>query len=127
MPHPTVLIPFLRARYQEEARLAQRVAWCEDAATWNADASPYGTGEGRARWYIEDGLDDGVISHVAPSASDDASVARHIALWDPARVRADIAAKERVLDAWDDMDADLPDYVIDALGEPYKDHPDYPR
>ncbi|MFF3891381.1 DUF6221 family protein [Streptomyces sp. NPDC001914] len=121
------VIPFLRARYQEEARLAHRAAWCQDAATWHAEPSPYGTGDGTARWYIADCLDDGVVSHVDPSGSDDEHVARHIALWDPARVQADSAARERVLDAWEDTEYDVPDYVIEALAEPYKDHPDYPK
>lgn len=127
MAHPSDLVPFLRARYQEEARLAQRAAWCEDAATWHAESSPYGTGNGDARWYIEDAMDDGVITHVNPSGSDDDHVARHIAHWDPAHVQLDLAAKVRVLDAWADIDYDMPWTIYEALAAPYKDHPDYPK
>lgn len=71
--------------------------WADDATTWHAAPSPYDTWGKNERWYVEDAMDEGVITHVDPKAAQDDGVARHIAEWDPARVLAEINAKRRTL------------------------------
>lgn len=94
------LTQWLRAQLDEDERIAQAAMWCEDAAVWRAASSEYGTPTrpGGPRWYIEDSMEDGVITTVDPQASADEGVARHIAEWDPARVLREINAKRRALD-----------------------------
>lgn len=94
------LVQFLRERLDEDKRIALAATWCEDAGTWHAEASEYGTPARPTapRWYVEDSMDDGVITTVDPQASDDEGVARHIAAWDPARVLAEVEAKLSLLE-----------------------------
>lgn len=73
------LVGFLRERLAEDEAAARAATWCDDAAAWRAEPSPFGARDGGQRWYIEDAMDDGVVSHVDPAASDDEGVARHIA------------------------------------------------
>ncbi|MFJ6061624.1 DUF6221 family protein [Streptomyces tendae] len=91
------LVRWLRAQLDEDERTARAASWTGDANTWHAEPSPYGARNGGQRWYVEDAMDDGVVSHVDPAASDDEGVARHIAEWDPARVLREIDAKRRTL------------------------------
>jgi hypothetical protein len=95
------LVQFLRDRLDEDEQAAQAATWHEDAGTWTAGLSEY-----EPRWYIEDSMDDGVISRVDPQASQDEGVARHIARHDPARVLREVEAKRRLLDT----------YLADAAG-----------
>ncbi|GAA3027359.1 DUF6221 family protein [Streptosporangium longisporum] len=93
------LIEFLRARLDDDEQMARAATWCEEAGVWHAKPTPYGArGWPGPRWFIEDALEDGVISHVDPQASDDEDVARHIARHDPDRVLREVAAKRRILD-----------------------------
>lgn len=88
---------WLTAQLAEDERIARAAMWCEDAAAWHAAPSPFDTRGADLRWYVEDAMDDGVITHVDPKASDDEGVARHIAEHDPARVLREIEAKWRTL------------------------------
>lgn len=91
-------VRWFRAQLDEDERIARAATWCEDAASWHAEPSPYDTRGKMQRWYVEDAMDDGVVSHVDPVASDDEGVARHIAEWDPARVLREIDTKRQLLD-----------------------------
>ncbi|GAA2990590.1 hypothetical protein GCM10017559_08290 [Streptosporangium longisporum] len=94
------LVAFLRSRFDEDEQMARAATWCEEAGVWHAKPTPYGArGWPGPRWFIEDALEDGVISHVDPQASDDEGVARHIARHDPDRVLRDVESKRRIL-AW---------------------------
>jgi hypothetical protein len=130
------LLAFLRARLDEDEQAARDAMWCEDAGTWRTEPTPYGTRGAAQRWYIEDSLEDGVVSHVDPQASDDEGVARHIVRHDPARVLREVEAKRRLLEqfrlrgdsvrrtvqpatggVWDDL--------LRMFALPYADHNDY--
>lgn len=96
----------LNAQLDEDERVAKASTWHEDAGTWKAEPSPYGAGSSPGpRWYIEDSMEDGVISHVDPQASDAEGVARHIALHDPARVLREVHALHRLISAYESFDA----------------------
>jgi hypothetical protein len=114
MAHPHDLILFLRARYDEEVALAEA-------------ASP-------GPWHPNDEADEvlaaddiTVADGFALSGQQLRATTQHIALHDPARVLAETAAKRAVLDAWDDIDYEMPWSVYDALAAVYAGHPDYPR
>jgi len=104
------MIQFIRARLDEAERIARAAAQEGEArdGRWDDDEDEVSDSSG---WRIA------VCFTPARTA--------HVALHDPAHVLADIKAKRTVLDAWEDMDHDVPDYVIDALAEPYADHPDF--
>lgn len=93
------LVQWLTAQLDADERIARAACWCDDAATWCAAESEYGTPSrpGGPRWYIEDSMEDGVITTVDPQASADEGVARHIAAHDPARVLREIEAKRKLL------------------------------
>ncbi|MGP4085473.1 DUF6221 family protein [Streptomyces sp. KR55] len=146
------LVAFVRARLDEDERIAHAASWADEANAWHAEPSPFGARDNGQRWFIEDAMDDGVVTHVDPAASDDEGVARHIARHDPARVLAEIDAKRRILaehqpdrfgdcttcagpeDFDDDADGHrtwsrsakpFPCPTLRLLALPYADHPDY--
>ncbi|GAA3956909.1 hypothetical protein GCM10022384_07530 [Streptomyces marokkonensis] len=92
------LVQWLRAQLDEDERTARAASWTDDANVWHAEPSPFDTRGAGQRWYVEDAMEDGVVSHVDPRASDDEGVARHVAEWDPARVLREIDAKRQMLD-----------------------------
>lgn len=91
------LAAFLTARWDEDEQAARDATWHETAGAWRTKPTPYETRGAAERWYIEDSLGDGVVSHVDPQASDAEGVARHIARHDPASVLRDIEAKRKTL------------------------------
>lgn len=91
------LVVWLGQQLDTDERTARAATWCDDAASWHTAPSPYGARSGSERWYVEDAMENGVIAHVDPVASDDEGVARHIAEWDPARVLREIEAKRQLL------------------------------
>jgi hypothetical protein len=95
------MVVWLREAMDAAQADAEAATWCEDAGTWRAAVSEYGTPAraGGPRWYIEDAMDDGVITTVDPQASADEGVARHIARQDPAAVLRRIAADRKILAA----------------------------
>ncbi|MER5209406.1 DUF6221 family protein [Streptomyces sp. NPDC002838] len=133
------LVRWLGEQLDEDERIARAATWCEDAAAWHAEPSPFGARDGGQRWYIEDAMDDGVVTHVDPVASDDEGVARHIAEWDPARVLREIDAKRELLRRYEAMAADvlvltsgvqeiLSEYrrvILPSLAAGYSDRPGY--
>ncbi|MDT0567904.1 DUF6221 family protein [Streptomyces sp. DSM 3412] len=141
-------VEWLDAQLAEDKRIALGATWCEDAGTWRAEPSPYGTPARPTgpRWYIEDAMDDGVITTVDPQASPDEDVAQHIAEWDPARVLREIDAKRQLLDLHrpmrrrstgsgggaiedcqicDHFPAQFPCLTLRLLALPYADRPGY--
>ncbi|WP_406461155.1 DUF6221 family protein [Streptomyces sp. NBC_01622] len=126
-PCPNDLVAFLKARLDEDADLARR---CD-----RAGFSPAWTAHGAA---VDFGRGDLSSFHTA--------IARHVALYDPARVLREVEAKQRVLNRytlspadgdperpWDDrddcqFDGDLwpCDDLLD-LALPYQEHPDFPE
>ncbi|MEO3978790.1 DUF6221 family protein [Streptomyces sp. CAU 1734] len=120
------LIAFLRARLDEAERLAREAA----EAAWSPD------------WYYDDFVheirDHGNGNELAHIPW--AGVGAHIEHWDPARVLAEVEAKQQLLTIYADVAAsDLPDEPFEyaygwanGLGRavrlavlPYADHPDY--
>ena len=91
------LVRWLGEQLDEDGRIARAATWCDDAASWHAEPSPFGARDNGQRWYVEDSMDDGLVTHVDPVASDDEGVARHIAEHDPARVLRQIEAKRELL------------------------------
>jgi len=94
------LVQWLRVQLAEDERIARAASWTDDANAWHAEPSPFDARDSGQRWYVEDAMDDGVVSHVDPVASDDEGVARHIAEWDPARVLRDIDADRKLIAAY---------------------------
>lgn len=92
------LVRWLGEQLDVDKACAEAATWCEEAGVWHAEPSPYDTRGKNERWYVEDAMEEGVITHVDPKASDDEGVARHIAEWDPARVLREIDAKRQLLD-----------------------------
>lgn len=88
------LIEFLRARLDEDERVAR---WA-GGGIWH-DV----TAVRESAWLVECNRED----------------ATHILRHDPARVRADVDAKRRILDQ------DPPRETLALLALPYADHPDY--
>ena len=138
------LAEWLRAQLNEDERTARAATWCDEAAAWHAEPSPFGARDGGQRWYVEDAMDDGVVTHVDPVASDDEGVARHIAAHGPARVLREVDAKRRIVSAYEDavtafdnteLGTDLHDlmggsvnslrYALQALALPYADRPGF--
>jgi hypothetical protein len=127
------LVQWLRAQLDEDERIARAASWTDDANAWHAEPSPFGARDGGQRWYVEDAMDDGVVSHVDPAASDNEGVARHIAEWDPARVLREINAKRKTFDdcegiivGWHHEESkQFARDVLCNLAEPYADRPGY--
>jgi hypothetical protein len=94
-------VQWLRAQLDEDERIARTASWADDANAWHAKSSPFDARGAGQRWYVEDSMEDGVVSHVDPRASDDEGVARHIARHDPAHVLRDIDANRQVLAGYD--------------------------
>jgi hypothetical protein len=126
------LVEWLRAQLDEDGRILRAASWCDDADSWRAAVSQYGTPSrpDGPRWYVEDSLEDGVITTVDPQASGDEGVARHIAEWDPARVLREIDAKRRALGRINSHAAvmgrdEVHDDLLRLLALPYADRPGY--
>ncbi len=130
------LVQWLRGQLDEDERIARAAAWCDEAASWHAEPSPFGARDKGQRWYIEDAMDDGVVTHVDPAASDDEGVARHLARHDPARVLREVDAKRQIIAEHDvygrglggRMDCqslDFPCRTLRLLALPYADRPGY--
>ncbi|MFC9609118.1 DUF6221 family protein [Streptomyces niveus] len=115
------LVGFLRERLAEDEAAARAATWCDDAAAWRAEPSPFGARDGGQRWYIEDAMDDGVVSHVDPAASDHEGVARHIARHDPARVVREIQAYRTTVDEYDIARELLPQRIRRRIGRGTRD------
>lgn len=94
------LVTWLRDAMDAAHHGAEAATWCEGAGTWRASVSEFGTPTRSTgpRWYIEDAMDDGVITTVDPQASADEGVARHIARQSPASVLCRITADRALLD-----------------------------
>lgn len=122
-------IQFLRARYDEEeqaARKAAELCGCHPPApSWR-----FGDETTDGRILVVDDPHPGLKRKIGRrwnGSYEGKAMAEHIVRHDPAHALAQVTAKRRVLDAWEDTDYDVPDYVIDALAEPYASHPDHPR
>lgn len=94
------MVVWLREAMDAARADAEAATWHEDAGVWRAAKSEYHTPSrpSGSRWYIEDAMDDGVITTVDPQASDDEGVARHIARNNPAAVLRRIAADRKTFD-----------------------------
>lgn len=115
-----------------DAAGVEAATWADDATTWHAAPSPYDTWGKSERWYVEDAMEEGVITHVDPKAAQDEGVARHIAEWDPARVLREIEAKRQMVAVCERaMDEDSRGMISMAkeflllLALPYEDRPGY--
>ncbi|MEI5520682.1 DUF6221 family protein [Streptomyces brasiliscabiei] len=86
------LVVFLRARYDEDERIAQAACWDDQSDAWTA-RPPQASYE---RYTVVDYLDDGVVA-VTPENADADGVGQHIARHDPARVLREIDAKRQTL------------------------------
>lgn len=113
MAHPHDLIRFLRARYDEEERIARAAT----PGPWEQTPERVGFLASAEYWDVVD-------CSGTPTARENAE---HVAIHDPARVLREVVAKRVVLDAWDDIDYEMPWSVYDALAAVYAGHPDYPR
>lgn len=139
------LIAFVRAALDEDERVAREApgpAWCRAI---ERDGEP-------GRWR---GIKAELVTLPDPHPGDSLSVgavgatvarcdgrreAEHIARWDPARVLAEVEAKRRVLDRYEDARArqqdpdysqlaadeqvsEYEDWIIPALAQPYAGRP----
>ncbi|MBX9392248.1 hypothetical protein K4749_01205 [Streptomyces sp. TRM72054] len=95
------LVVWLGEQLDEDERIARAASWTDEANAWHAEPSPFGARDRGQRWYVEDAMDDGVVTHVDPQASDDEGVARHIAEHDPARVLREIDAKRQLVERYE--------------------------
>ncbi|SES03075.1 DUF6221 family protein [Streptomyces qinglanensis] len=145
------LVAFLRARLDEDERLARAAAEPEKWVELNREPRP--------RWYVQLWADPDRVAVIAdPESSafpvvvsiegmdegDAQNRIDHIARHDPARVLADIEAKRRVVRYYEDAARTLaaaepgtPPHdlmtgamnslraALQALALPYADHPDY--
>lgn len=75
---------------------------------------------------LRDSKNAGTVAYIPHAADRD-----HIARWDPARVLAEVDAKRRQLDAFDEYGThdtwDLIDTTLRLLAIPYAGHPDYQK
>ncbi|MFI6296725.1 DUF6221 family protein [Nonomuraea sp. NPDC050790] len=110
------LIAFLRARFDEDERVARAVAWADRAAFWHV--TPRGVVS-----------DIGIVVErdVVIIANQRHDKLEHIARHDPARVQREVEAKRALLGLW--SRATSYDrrgmYSLRTLALPYADHPDY--
>jgi hypothetical protein len=124
------LVEFLRARLDEDARVA-RTAASIAAAPWRWESLPmphkYGLTGTRA------GLRALIVPSRTPDVYPDKFTAEHIIRFDPARVLADVEAKRRIIERWEHATRDPDDFeeqwglewAMRALAQPYADHPDF--
>lgn len=123
------IVEFLTARLDEDELIARAAS---DRAPWSHHADDY--------WMIT-GTDGDVVVYdeSAPTAAEAAHIARH----DPARVRAEVAAKRAILEEHSPQNSDLfpedgprwcqtcpgrdgwPCPTVRALLRPYADHPHF--
>lgn len=142
---------FLNARYDEEEAVARAADIPEGDAAWIVHG-PVALSDPRAFRvrthrdmvpvaFVQDADDDGASGHPAPLMILDAEgAAAHIALHDPARVLADIAAKRALLQWLDQIDREADqegleryrlsgDFDTDSarhiLAQPYAEHADF--
>lgn len=124
------LITWLRAQLDDDERVAHECL--------QAPADRLGVQLGTYRW---EAREDGVWCRnylVAPRVSDEDGA--HIARWDPARVLAEVEAKRRIIERYEDclarqedpdyssiaahgQAAEYEDWVIPALAQPYAGRP----
>lgn len=137
------LVAFLRARLGEDERVAREAT----AGPWRHNPDKHWRKPGTS-WFEEAvfagpaGSDATCVAGTGESDDSQSTAdARHIALWDPARVLAEVAAKRRILDELDKERDQLersgyrPTDVSPALARlhrvarflalPYADHADY--
>lgn len=105
----TALVAFLRARLDEDARLARRCAG-DDCGDWVARGDTVDFCQMDLRGFHP-------------------TIAAHVARYDPARVLAAVDATRRVVDAAERRLREAADplavAVLRALALPYADHADY--
>ncbi|WP_328426001.1 DUF6221 family protein [Streptomyces sp. NBC_00443] len=87
---------WLRAQLDEDERIARKATHHEDYGTWTAKRIQ-SQESGRTRWAVFDSVDDCVVSDVDAEGTEPEGVARHLELWDPARVLREIDAKRRII------------------------------
>jgi len=139
------LVQFLRARLDEDERGAHAAMWAdEESGNWHAhDRGPRKNPLG-IRWAVIDATSEGVVD-VQPQAAEDQGVAQYIARHDPARVLAEVDAKQRIIGLhsyatghscsitdetgyelnYADVAANDACTTLCLLALPYSDHPDY--
>jgi hypothetical protein len=116
------LVEFLKARLDDDEAMAREAA----------EHAP----EGSARWhaaYSRDDLDPAFWTvataplSYTPVAGPDLppGLAQHIARWDPARVLAEVAAKRRIPEFYEELGDPSLYVVMQHLAQVYADHADY--
>lgn len=118
------LVAFLRAQLDADEAAARNVY----------TQAPWRTGTTHQGWPSVEG--DGWTVVSTPYEAD----AAHIARWDPQRVLGEVAAKRRILDAWQAVYDDIQepytgdqrmgegfglDHAVQCLATAYADHPDF--
>jgi hypothetical protein len=131
------LVAFLRARLDEDERIAQAAA-SEHGPSWITGYPPY-IGELVAAAGPDKGLN---VAESAPHhVTNPEDIVRHAAHWDPARALIEVKTKRRILDLVPEIDnadrlvesewgsgsecATMADRLLKLLVVPYADHPDY--
>lgn len=132
----TDIVEFLRARLDEDERLALAVR----ARTWTYSSFIDRNGDTSS---LDASIDIGERTFLADYGEEDLrpSELEHMARWDPARVLAEVEAKRRIINRaeewlktadWVTGDSHslrlLRDHytlTIRGLAQPYADHPDY--
>jgi hypothetical protein len=134
------LIAFLRARLDDEERLAKAALWAGDER-WQVlpgQEQPF-----RRPWQVIDATYEEGLIQVRAHAADDEGVSRFIAHNDPVRRLAEVEAKRRILDRYEHLRQPSPDAdstamgrwgvlmneydlrILPALAQPYATHPEF--
>jgi hypothetical protein len=111
------LLTFLRARLDEDERVAMAAARAANTDTWidGAEGSVLGIGGDMHLRGAVNSIDD---------------IGPHVVRWDPARALAEVEVKRKLLDYAEGLLQDNPEdttprWLAKLLAQPYADHPDY--
>jgi hypothetical protein len=112
------LVEFLKARLDEdEAAAGAARNWTD--RDWTTSLDQRGDG-----WVSADGADP-IVMTIGHSDAQASAIVEHIARWDPARIRAEVAAKRRVLELYEELGDPSLYVVMQHLAQAYADHADY--
>lgn len=117
------LIAYLGARWAEEEATAKAARWAGDErwAVLAGQEQPF-----RRPWQVVDATYEEGLVVVQPHAADDEGVAKHVALWEPLRILAEVDVKRRMLEWLHPVDrTGMAGILLRTLAVPYADRDDF--